>query len=120
MQVTNLPELLAKIPDESKPMAALAIGAVTLVILVLLHGAGIHVILTIHMRGLRRLRKGRPRLFTAVILFGWAVFLMLCLHIGEFALGPISCSSWGWFRVLTMQSTFLPTPTRRSDSGMSI
>jgi hypothetical protein len=90
MQVTDLPGLLAKIPDESKPMAALAIGAVTLVILVLLHGAGIHVILTIHMRGLRRLRKGRPRLFTAVILFGWAVFLMLCLHIGEFAL-------WAYF-----------------------
>ncbi len=92
MQVTNLPELLAKIPDESKPMAALAIGAVTLVILVLLHGAGIHVILTVHMRGLRRLRKGRPRLFTAVFLFGWAVFLMLSLHIAEFAL-------WAYFLI---------------------
>ena len=84
--MTTLPELLAKIPDESKPMAALAIGSVTLVIIVLLHGAGIHAMLVLHTRRLRRLRTGRPRLVTAVFLFGWAVFLMLALHIAGFAL----------------------------------
>jgi hypothetical protein len=84
--MTTLPELLAKIPDESKPMAALAIGSVMLVIVVLLHGAGIHAMLVLHTRRLRRLRTGRPRLVTAVLLFGWAVFLMLALHIAGFAL----------------------------------
>jgi len=85
MQMTGLPALLAKIPDESKPMAALAIGSVTLVLIVLLHGAGIHAILVLHTRRLRRLRTGRPHLVTAVFLFGWAVFLMLALHIAGFA-----------------------------------
>ena len=84
--MTFLPTLLAKIPDESKPVGALAIGAFVLVFLVLLHGAGIHVILLLHPRRLRRLRKGRPRLLTAVFLFGWAVFLMLALHVGGFGL----------------------------------
>jgi hypothetical protein len=79
--MTNLPELLAKIPDESKPVAALAIGSITLVLLVLVHGAGIHTILVLHMRRLRKLRKGRPRLLTAVFLFAWTVFLMLALHL---------------------------------------
>src|SRR5438045_884566 len=85
MQMTNVPELLAKIPDESKPMAALALGSLTLVLIVLLHGAGIHTILVLHTRRLRRLRKGRPHLVRAVFLFGWAVFLMLALHIAGFA-----------------------------------
>jgi hypothetical protein len=85
-QMTGLPALLAKIPDESKPMAALAIGSVMLVLVVLLHGAGIHATLVLHTRRLRRLRTGRPHLVMAVILFGWAVFLMLALHIAGFAL----------------------------------
>jgi hypothetical protein len=69
MQMLYLPALLAKIPDESKPMAALAIGAFMLVFLVLAHGAGIHVILLLHTRRLRRLRKGKPHLLKAVFLF---------------------------------------------------
>ena len=83
--MTYMPALLASIPDEFKPMAAIAIGAFMLVFLVLLHGAGIHGILVLHMRRARRLRKGRPRLFTAVFLFGWAVLLMLVLHVVGFA-----------------------------------
>src|SRR5271154_1572285 len=81
----DLPALLAKIPDEFKPMAALGIGAFLLVFLVLLHGAGLHSILVLHKRRIRRLRVGRPRLFRAVLLFGWAVFFMLALHIIGFA-----------------------------------
>ncbi len=81
-----LPSLLANVPDESKPVAALAIGAIVLVSLVLLHGSGIHFVLVFHTRRLRRLRKGRPHLVAAVLLFGVAVFLMLALHVVEFAM----------------------------------
>src|SRR5271169_1090244 len=42
---------------------------------------GIHWILTIHKRGERSLRVGRPHVFAALCLFGIAVFLLLTLHI---------------------------------------
>lgn len=86
MQVIIWPNILAKIPDEYKPVAALAVGSVALVILVMLHGVGIHAILGLHMRKIRRLRKGRPHLLAAVSLFGRVVFLMLVLHLAGFAL----------------------------------
>jgi hypothetical protein len=79
----SLQSLLSAIPDELKPMAALAIGALVLVILVLLHGAGLHQVLVQQKRGERRLRLGRPHLVAASLLFGWSVFLMLSLHIVE-------------------------------------
>ena len=82
----NLSALLAKIPDEFKPMAALGIGAFMLVFLVLLHGAGIHGILVLHKRRERRLQAGRPLLVNALLLFGSTVFLMLALHIVGFML----------------------------------
>jgi hypothetical protein len=85
-----LPALLAKIPDEFKPLAALFIGAFLLVVLVLLHGAGLHSILVLHKRRMRRLSVGRPRLLRAVLLFGWAVFFMLALHIVGFAVWAYS------------------------------
>ena len=81
--VPDISALLARIPDELKPMAALGIGAFILVGLVLFHGAGLHRILTQHKRGQRRLRLGRPHLVSASFLFGWSVFLMLSLHIVE-------------------------------------
>jgi hypothetical protein len=34
----------------------------------------------------RRLRRGRPYIFAVLLLFGWSVFLMLGLHIAEFAI----------------------------------
>jgi hypothetical protein len=58
----HLSELLAKIPDEFKPMAALGIGAFMLVFLVLLHGTGLHGILVRRKRRELRLRAGRPLL----------------------------------------------------------
>jgi hypothetical protein len=79
----SLQSLLAAIPDRIKPMAALGIGALILVILVLFHGAGLHQILVLNKRGQRRLRLGRPHLVAASLLFGWSVFLMLSLHIVE-------------------------------------
>ena len=79
----DIPALLANIPDEFKPIAAIGVGALILVCLVLFHGAGLHHILVQHRRGERRLRLGRPHLVTASLLFGWSVFLMLLLHILE-------------------------------------
>ena len=80
----DLSELLVEIPDELKPLAALGIGALMLVFLVMFHGAGLHLILVLRNRSERRLRLGRPHLVAALLLFGWSVFLMLTLHIIEF------------------------------------
>ena len=74
-------QLLRQIPPEFTLAAAIGIGSVVLVCLVLFHGTGIHSILTIHKRGERRLRAGRPHVFAALCLFGIAVFLLLALHI---------------------------------------
>jgi Ion channel len=82
--MSDLSALLAKIPDEYKPVAALGIGAAVLVFLVLLHGAGLHSILVFRARHERRLRVGRPRIVAALLLFGCSVFFMLSLHVLEF------------------------------------
>jgi hypothetical protein len=79
----SLSSLLLKIPDEFKPWAALGIGALLLVLLVLFHGFGLHRILVQFKRAEMRLQMGRPHLTTAGFLFGWSVFLMLSLHIIE-------------------------------------
>jgi voltage-gated potassium channel len=84
--MTDIPALLAKIPDELKPMAAIGIGAIMLVFIVLLHGAGLHFMLVRRQRWERRLRRERPYIFLVLLLFGWSVFLMLALHIAEFAI----------------------------------
>jgi hypothetical protein len=79
--VSGPADLLRQIPSEFTLAAAIGIGAIVLVCLVLFHGTGIHWILTIHKRGERRLRAGRPHVFAALCLFGIAVFLLLTLHI---------------------------------------
>ncbi len=79
----NLGWLLLKIPDEFKPAAAIGIGALMMVILVLFHGFGLHHILVQFKRTELRLQMGRPHPTTAGVLFGWSVFLMLSLHIIE-------------------------------------
>jgi hypothetical protein len=88
-------KFLAGIPDEFKPMAALGIGALVLVILVLLHGAGLHSILVFHSRHDRRLRVGRPHIVMALLLFGCSVFLMLALHIVEFVIWALALTRMG-------------------------
>src|SRR5271154_446180 len=82
----HLSELLAKIPDEFKPLAALGIGAFMLVFLVLLHGTGLHGILVRRKRRELRLRAGRPLLIKGLLLFASPIFLMLALHIVGFML----------------------------------
>jgi hypothetical protein len=86
----DLRTLLDRIPDEFKPLAGLGIAAFILVFLVLLHGAGLHGVLVLHKRRVRRFREGKPRLVRAMFLFGWAIFLMLALHIAEFAIWAYS------------------------------
>ena len=81
----SLSSLLLKIPDEFKPLAALSIGAVILVCLVLFHGFCLHRILVHFKRHEMRLQIGRPHLWRAGFLFGEAVFMMLTLHILEIA-----------------------------------
>jgi hypothetical protein len=81
--VDTIPTLLARIPNEFKPLAALGIGAFVLVFLALFHGAGLHWILLQQRHGERRLRSGRPRVIAASFQFGRSVFLMLDLHIVE-------------------------------------
>lgn len=76
-----LHSLLLQIPDNLKPWAALALGAIILVCLVLFHGSGIHSILVYHKRNERRLWAGPPHQIEATLLFGTSVFLMLALHI---------------------------------------
>src|ERR1700722_12027225 len=76
-----LHSLLMQIPDDFKPWAALMLGSVILVGLVLFHGAGIHSVLIYHTRNGRRLWLGRPHAIEATVLFGTSVFLMLALHI---------------------------------------
>ncbi len=77
----SLSSLLLKIPDEFKPMAAIGIGSLLVVILVLFHGLGLHRILVRFKRFQVRMQMGRPHLGRAGFLFSWSVFLMLSLHI---------------------------------------
>ena len=79
----NLSSLLLKIPDEFKPAAAIGIGALIMVVLVLFHGVGLHRILVHFKRTELRLQMGRPHRARAGFLFGTSVFLMLSLHIAE-------------------------------------
>jgi hypothetical protein len=81
--MSDISTLLAKIPDEFKPMAALGIGSLMLVGLVLFHGVGLHGIFVHQKRRERLLRLGRPNLAAGAFLFGWSVFLMLTLHVVE-------------------------------------
>jgi hypothetical protein len=77
----SLSSLLLKIPDEFKPMAAIGIGSLLLVMLVLFHGIGLHGILVRFKRSEVHMQMGRPHLGRAGFLFGWSVFLMLSMHI---------------------------------------
>src|SRR5664279_1696909 len=76
-------DLLGSIPDEFKPWAAMGIGSFILVVLVLFHGLGLHRVLVFHVSEQKRLLKGKPHVLQAVLLFGFAVFLLLSLHLLE-------------------------------------
>jgi hypothetical protein len=91
----HIPTLLANIPDEYKPLAALGIGAFILVFLTLFHGVGLHWILVGQRRGERRLRSGRPHVIAASALFAWSVFLMLDLHLVEIVIWAFALNHMG-------------------------
>src|SRR5271156_2176242 len=91
----DIPTLLAKIPDEYKPMAALGIGSFMLVFLVLFHGVGLHLICVQQKRRERRLRVGRPNLAAGALLFGWSVSLMLALHVVEILIWSFAITHTG-------------------------
>jgi Ion channel len=91
----DISALLARIPDEYKPMAALGIGSFMLVGLALFHGAGLHLIFIQQKRRERRLRLGRPSILAGALLFGWSVFLMLSLHIVEILIWAFALTHMG-------------------------
>ncbi len=82
----SIAALLQAIPDEFKPLAALGVGSLVLVILVVFHGISLHKILIHFKRRELRLESGRPHLWGAAFLFGWAIFMMLSLHVVEIIL----------------------------------
>jgi hypothetical protein len=90
----DIPTMLAKIPDEYKPMAALGIGSLMLVFLALFHGAGLHMISVQQKRSERRVLSRRPSVVAGALLFGWSVFLMLALHVVEIMI-------WGFVTIHT-------------------
>ena len=93
--MASISELLAKIPDELKPFAALGIGTFILVFLALFHGAGLHRILLLNRRGERRVRLERHHIIAASFLFGWSVFLMLDLHLVEILIWAFALNRMG-------------------------
>ena len=76
-------DLLQKVPDDYKPLAAVGIGSIILVGIVMFHGSGLHLIMTSHERWRGRLFRHRAHTAGAVFVFGWGVFLMLALQIIE-------------------------------------
>jgi hypothetical protein len=79
----DLPSLLFEIPDGYKPLAAIGLGAVMLLGIVLFHGAGLHRILLLHKRGERRAVAGKYHRWEVSLLFTGAVSLILGLHLLE-------------------------------------
>lgn len=91
----SIQSLLLRIPDEFKPLAAVGIGALILVCLVLIHGIGLHKVLVAFKRDEIRLRSGRPHVVRLRFFFGRAVFRMLALHILEITLWAVSLVALG-------------------------
>ncbi len=91
----SIVSLLQEIPDQFKPLAAIGIGSVILVCLVIFHGISLHKILVHFKRRELRLEAGRPHLYGAALLFGWAIFMMLTLHIVEIMLWSIALHRLG-------------------------
>jgi hypothetical protein len=94
----DLAKLLARIPDEYKPLAALVFGSLMLVGLAMFHGAGLHLIFIQQKRRERRLRLGRPHVFAGLFLFGSSVFLMLALHLVEILIWATALTHAGFIK----------------------
>ena len=81
--MSSFGDLLQKVPDDYKPLAAIGVGAVILVGIVMFHGFGLHVVMVSHDRWSGRLFRHRTHQAGAIFVFGWGVFLMLALQIVE-------------------------------------
>lgn len=76
---SNLPFLIATVV----PVEVLAFGAVMLLIIVLLHGAGLDGITTHYKKRSEVLRKRGWHPRVATLVFAGSILLMLCLHLLE-------------------------------------
>ena len=81
--MSDLAAALGAIPDDAKPWAALGIGAMLLVFLVMFHGAGLHTIIVVRTWVEPHELAGRLRRVRALTWFGSSVFFLLALHIAE-------------------------------------
>jgi hypothetical protein len=88
-------EMLQKVPDDYKPLAAVVIGAIILVGIVLFHGTGLHSIMVGQDRWRARLFAHRPHLTGAALIFGWGVFLMLSLQMIEILIWALCLNRLG-------------------------
>lgn len=77
--------LLAEIvfPTDVERFAALSLGTVTLVLTVMIHGAGLRRIMLRHERALAGLPAEGAAALRASLLFGWSIYLLLLLHAFE-------------------------------------
>src|SRR5262249_28484796 len=75
--------LLPEIRDDVIPVEVLALGAIMLLIITIIHGAGLDRIVALYQNRAEMLRKknGPPR--RATLVFANAILLMLFLHLSE-------------------------------------
>jgi len=91
----GLGSVLQKVPDDYKPLAAVLVGSVILVAIVLFHGTGLHGIIVGQDRWRARLSARHPHLTGAALVFGWGVFLMLFLQILEILIWALALNRLG-------------------------
>ncbi len=93
--VPRLGSLLGKIPDDWRPLAAVGVGSLMLVAVVVFHGAGLHSIMVIQDKWRNRLTGHHAHPTSAALVFGWIVFLMLALQIVEIVFWAIYLNRLG-------------------------
>jgi hypothetical protein len=76
-------------------LGVLSLGAIVIVLLTLLHGSGLHVIVVLYRRRMKKTVGPRWQPLLASYRLGWAVFLMLMLHVGEVILWASLLNGFG-------------------------
>ena len=71
------------------------LGALVLVLITLLHGIGLDRIVSTYKAAARKLRTKGRRPITATFGFGWAIFLMLMLHVFEICIWAVVVNGLG-------------------------
>ena len=88
--------LVLQIRDDVIPVEVIGMGAIMLVIITMIHGAGLDQIVSLYKRRSEKLRERRRHPRMAMMVFSGAILLMLFLHLAEISL-------WG----LVLQKTKL-------------